>query len=152
MAKKSASYIFNSEVDRFHNNLISYVRGLIFEIKRQNGLNDEELSEIFCLENDEISDFMHENWDGYVDSRFLSILYLLSDCNFDFSKSFYKKPVLFSDTLKEYLDKFSLNRHERNVKELFDLLDIENEEDLETAISAVKEILKERNNGKEEND
>ena len=86
MAKKSASYIFNQEVDRFHNNLISYVRGLIFEIKRQKGLNYEELSEIFCLENDEISDFMHENWDGYVDSRFLSILYLLSDCKFDFSK------------------------------------------------------------------
>ena len=97
-----------------------------------------------------LSDFMHETWDGYVDSRLLSILFLLSDGKFDFSKVIYKKPDDFTDVIKAYIDEFSVNRHERNVAELLDLLGIENDVDLKATVLAIKEILKDKRNGKEE--
>ena len=142
MVKNSATNAFNNEVEKYHDKLISYVRGLIFDFKRNHRLSDEEISEIFNIEKDTFNDFMHENWGGYVDSRFLAIIFLLSDGNFDFSKVLYKKPYNFSEILKEYLAKYSLDKHDRNLGELFELLGIENEEDLETAISVIKEIVK----------
>jgi hypothetical protein len=150
MAKDSLKNKFNKEVEKFHDRLISYVRGSIFEFKRNHGLNDEEISDILSIDEEMLSDFMHETWDGYVDSRLLSILFLLSDGKFDFSKVIYKKPDDFTDVIKAYIDEFSVNRHERNIAELLNLLGIENDVDLKATVLAIKEILKDKRNGKEE--
>lgn len=150
MAKELIADTFNNEVEKFHDKLISYIRGLIFDFKRNHGLDDEEISEIFNIEKDTFTDFMHENWDGYVDSRFLAILFLLSDGNFDFSKVIYKKPNDFPEIIRDYLAKYSLSRHDRNLSELFELLGIEDDEDLEMTINVIKEIIKRKNNGKKE--
>lgn len=141
---------FNKEVEKFHDKLISYVRGSIFEFKRKHGLNDDEVSDILSIDEDMLSDFMHENWDGYVDSRFLSILFLLNDGNFDFSKVIYKKPENFHEIIETYVNEYSTKRHERNVVELFNLLGIENDTDLEATVMAIKEMLKDKRNGKKE--
>ena len=50
-----------------------------------------------------------------------------------------------------YLEEYSKKRHERNVNELFNLLGIENDADLEATVTAIKEILKDKRNGKKEN-
>jgi beta-galactosidase len=60
----------------------------------------------------------------------------------------YKKPDDFTDVIKAYIDEFSVNRHERNIAELLDLLGIENDVDLKATILAIKEILEDKRNGK----
>jgi hypothetical protein len=93
---------------------------------------------------------MHENWDGYVDSRFLSILYLLYNEEFDFYRVLYKTPDDFAETVDEYIKQFAVSKHERNINELFEILGIEDDYDLEMAISAIKEILhNKKDNGKD---
>lgn len=151
MAKNLSKINFNKEVEKFHNKLISYIRGSIFEFKRRHGLNDNEVSDILSIDENMLSDFMHENWDGYVDSRFLSILFLLNNGDFDFGKVIYKKPDNFHEMINVYLEEYSKKRHERNVNELFNLLGIENDADLEATVTAIKEILKDKRNGKKEN-
>ena len=147
MSKNLTTDNFNDEVEKFHDKLISYVRGSIFDFKRTHGLSDSEISEIFNIDEDTLSDFMHEDWDGYVDSRFLSILYLLNNGDFDFSKVFYKKPSNLNEIISSYVNSFSVNRHEKNINELFELLGIEDDDDLEMAVVAIKEILKNKCNG-----
>ena len=147
MSKNLTTDNFNNEVEKFHDKLISYVRGSIFDFKRTHGLSDSEISEIFNIDEDTLSDFMHEDWDGYVDSRFLSILYLLNNGDFDFSKVFYKKPSNLNEIISSYVNSFSVNRHEKNINELFELLGIEDDDDLEMAVVAIKEILKNKCNG-----
>jgi len=150
MVKETTKDIFNNEVEKFHGKLISFIRGLIFDLKIKHGLSDNEISEIFNIDEKKLSNFMHENWDGYVDSRFLSILYLLCNEEFDFYRVLYKTPADFAETIEEYIKQFTVSRRERNINELFEILGIEDDYDLEMAISAIKEILhNKKDNGKD---
>ena len=58
MVKETTKDIFNNEVEKFHGKLISFIRGLIFDLKRKHGLSDNEISEIFNIDEKTLSDFM----------------------------------------------------------------------------------------------
>lgn len=131
---------FSNEVEKYHKNLIAFVRGVVYAIKRNHGLNNDELAKVFNIDVEMLNAFMHENWDGYVDSRFLSTLFLLVDGDFDFSQVLYIKPKNLMQLASEYISKCSPERRERNVSELFDILGIEDDDDLEAAIRVIKEL------------
>lgn len=141
MTKELNAESFNNELEKYHGRLLGYVRGIIFAIKRNHNLDINELAEIFKTEPENLSDFLHEDWDGHVDSRFLTILYLLADGDFDFSQVLYKKPDNFANIVSAYISECAVGRHDRNVSELFEILGIENDDDLEMAIRAIKETI-----------
>lgn len=138
MSKEKNS--FNNEVEKYHKNLIAFVRGVVYTIKNNHGLNNKELADVFKIDVDTLNAFMNEKWDGYVDSRFLSTLFLLVDGDFDFSQVLYIKPDNLMQLAREYISECSPERRERNISELFDILGIEDDDDLEAAIRVIKEL------------
>lgn len=141
MTKEIETHAFNQEVDRYHKCLLSYVRGIFYNLKREYGLTNDELALVFGVEEEEMTNFLNEKWEGYISSKVLSILYLLLEDKFDLSKVIYKKPDSFNDTAIKYIELCSSDRYERNVMELLSVLGIENNNDLETVIKFIRETL-----------
>lgn len=142
--------LFNKEVDKAHDALKGYIKWYIYKLKSNYGLSDKELTDLFKTDEEDLSDFLHDrNWDGCIDSRFLCIVFLLKGY-LSFENTTYKKPKNLEDITKEYIDYVSTSRTERNLKELFNLLEIEDDEDLEITINQIKNILKEKQKNVEE--
>ncbi len=141
MEKELQKNPFNQEVDKYHEKFVSYARGMFYSIKREHGLTNEELALVFGVSEEEVTDFLHENWVGCMNSRILSVLYLLTGNNFEFNKVLYKKPDNIRQLANEYITACSSGRHEKNVNELLGILGIENENDLEILIKVIKETL-----------
>lgn len=60
-----------------NNNMIKYIRGFLFEIKRRENFDNDVLAKLLSKSVEEIDDFMNEKWEGTISILTLSKLILL---------------------------------------------------------------------------
>lgn len=60
-----------------NNNMIKYIRGFLFEIKRRENFDNDVLAKLLTKSVEEIDDFMNEKWEGTISILTLSKLILL---------------------------------------------------------------------------
>lgn len=59
-----------------NNNMIKYIRGFLFEIKRRENFDNDVLAKLLSKSVEEIDDFMNEKWEGTISILTLSKLIL----------------------------------------------------------------------------
>lgn len=60
-----------------NNNMVKYIRGFLFEIRRRENFTNEVLAVLLSKTPEEINEFMNEKWEGTLTTSTLSRLILL---------------------------------------------------------------------------